>query len=79
VDPLLSDRHGLLAGIEDWAAWLRRSEDRATLERLRLYTRTGRPLGNDAFVERVEAATHRRLKPQPHGRPRRPPKEAENG
>jgi len=71
VDPLLSDHRGLLAGIEDWSDWLATGADRETTERLRLYTRTGRPLGADEFVERVEARAKRELKPKPHGRPRK--------
>jgi putative transposase len=79
VDPLLSDRRGLLAGIDDWSTWLRATEDRELLERLRLHTRTGRPLGTDVFIRRIESATRRRLRPLPHGRPRSRPEEAENG
>ena len=71
IDPLLSDRHGLLADIEHWSEWLRTGEEREAVERLRLNTRTGRPLGADSFVERVEAMTCRALRPKPHGRPRK--------
>ncbi len=34
------------------------------VDSIRLHTRTGRPLGSDSFVERIEAATGRTLKPR---------------
>ncbi|MDZ7749721.1 MAG: transposase [Halofilum sp. (in: g-proteobacteria)] len=37
-------------------------------EILRLHTRTGRPLGSDEFVEQIEAATGRVLRPKRRGR-----------
>jgi len=75
VDPLLSDRQGLLGSIDDWTDWLRTGAEDETLDRLRLYTRTGRPLGAPEFIERVERLTKRVLDPRPRGRPRK----AENG
>jgi putative transposase len=80
VDPLLSDRQGLLSGIENWTEWLRADDEREPVERLRLYTRTGRPLGSEGFAARLEAETGRVLKAKPHGRPSRTRREsAENG
>lgn len=70
VDRLLSDRRGYLSGIEDWSAWLRAGMDHESQEQLRLYTRTGRPLGESGFAEQVERLTRRILRPRPHGRPR---------
>ena len=40
-------------------------------ERIRLRTQTGRPLGSDSFVGKLEAALGRRLRPLPVGRPRK--------
>ncbi len=37
-------------------------------EPIRLHTRTGRPLGDTAFLGRIEAVTGRRLRPQRRGR-----------
>jgi len=71
VDALLSDRLGLLSGIENWADWLRGGDDTERLARLRLYTRTGRPLGAEAFIDQVESLTRRELRPRPRGRPHR--------
>jgi hypothetical protein len=36
-------------------------------ERIRLATRTGRPLGNEEFVRLLEALTGRALRPQKRG------------
>lgn len=36
-------------------------------EAIRLHTRTGRPLGTEGFVERIEAAVGRRLRPKKRG------------
>jgi putative transposase len=69
-DALLSDPTGLLAraGIEDWSAWLAEREDSLTVELLLLKTRTGRPLGDESFIERLEKLTRRTLRPQKAGR-----------
>jgi len=75
VDPLLSDQQGLLGSVDDWTDWLRAGTEDETLARLRLYTRTGRPLGAAEFVERLEHQVGRALDPKPRGRPRK----AENG
>lgn len=39
--------------------------------RLRVRTRTGRPLGSDAFLSKLETLLGRRLRPLPVGRPRK--------
>ena len=41
-----------------------------TLESLRLHTRTGRPLGSDRFLSKVETLVGRRVRATPMGRPR---------
>jgi hypothetical protein len=41
------------------------------LKRLRLRTRTGRPAGDAAFVERLEDLSGRFLAPRKGGRPRK--------
>jgi putative transposase len=79
VDRLLSDRRGFLSGIDDWSEWLRTGQEVENENRLRLFTRTGRPLGDIGFAERVERLTRRQLKPKPHGRPRKALLEQENG
>jgi putative transposase len=71
VDPLLSDRRGLLSSIENWAEWLRADDPRGLLEQLRLSTRTGRPIGSITFTEAIEQRLGRNLRPRQRGRPRR--------
>jgi putative transposase len=74
------DESGLLeaaTGLEDytkgrWRETLRSGvDDEALGERIRLATMTGRPFGSAEFTEELELALHRRLRPQPAGRPRK--------
>jgi putative transposase len=56
----------------EWKSCLRRREDAEQVSGVRLRTRTGRPLGADAFISKVERLAGRRLRPLPIGRPRKP-------
>lgn len=58
----------LLRRCPDWAALLREKDDPAILEDLRRHARTGRPLGDDAFVARLEKRLGRPLRPGKRGR-----------
>jgi putative transposase len=58
----------LLAGI-DWREALRQGQDAKELAEIRTCTSTGRPLGSDSFISKVEKAVGRRLRPLPPGRP----------
>ena len=40
---------------------------RSQLERLRLNTNTGRPLGGDSFLKKLESFLGRRVRPRPLG------------
>ncbi|UCF10938.1 MAG: transposase [Candidatus Bipolaricaulota bacterium] len=64
-DPL-AVRSSLLADVSDWAEFLAEEED--GLGDIRLHTRTGRPLGGDDFLDRVEHALGRRGRPRTRGR-----------
>jgi len=66
-DPL-AFHYPLLARISDWAASLARDPQEMSL--LRRHSRTGRPLGEPAFVELAERLTGRALR---KGRPGRKP------
>ena len=56
-----------------WRETLRSGvDDEALGERIRLATMTGRPFGSAEFTEELELATHRRLRPRPAGRPKKP-------
>jgi putative transposase len=65
VDPLLSI-------VEDWRAFLSVPVPSSEAETLRRHERTGRPLGSEAFVTKLEGEVGRRLHPQKGGRPRKP-------
>ena len=67
----LTDVAALGALVPDWAAFLAQGLDDATLEAIRKGERTGRPLGDADFVNRLESATGRplaRRKPGPKPR-----------
>ena len=82
ADPLLAPAPPL-ADYGPWAAYLHAGLhaglhgglhgglDEDLLDRLRMNSRTGRPLGSDAFVEELERETGRILKPKGHGRPKK--------
>jgi len=55
----------------------REREDILTVELLRGRTRTGRPLGDDSFIDRLESLTHRIPRPRKAGRPRKNRRQAE--
>jgi len=52
-----------------WRKAIIRPEDNALVTRLRLNTHTGRPLGSDSFLSRLEKRLGRRVRPLPVGRP----------
>lgn len=56
---------------QTWKEWLVEPDDEEAIGRLRAITRTGRPLGSDSFVGRLESLLGRRLRPLPHGRPKK--------
>lgn len=54
----------------DWAATLEAiAGDRELAGRIRANTHTGRPLGSDSFLSKVEVLLGRRVRPLPEGRP----------
>lgn len=61
--------------VTDWAQFLAAGLDENALEALRRGERTGRPLGTQEFIERLEAATGRDLAPRKPG----PKPKATNG
>ncbi len=56
---------------ERWQKILVEKEDAGAVEQLRSKTSTGRPLGSDSFISKLEARFGRRLRPLPPGRPRK--------
>ncbi len=63
----------LLERYPDWPAYLGAATQETTLETLRGHGRTGRPLGSETFVARLETMLGRRLGPGRPGRPRKAP------
>jgi putative transposase len=60
---------------EAWRRELAEGLTEQEVARIRLRTHTGRPLGSDAFLSRLEAVLGRRVRPLPTGRPRKHAKE----
>jgi putative transposase len=60
-----------LSGAGDWRDSLGEAGDAEAVGKLRRWTMTGRPLGGDRFVRKLEAALGRRLRALPIGRPRK--------
>lgn len=71
VDPILTRNREIEEAVGDWSHWLAREEDKATLTGIRQQTRTGRPLGDAPFIDRLERGLERILRPRPGGRPRK--------
>lgn len=59
----------LLAMVNDWRSFLNSALAEEDLRDLRAHGRTGRPLGSETFLERLESLVGRILKPQKGGRP----------
>lgn len=57
----------LLAMIADWNAFLQSAVPEEELKQIRRHGRTGRPLGNETFLGRLEGLVGRVLKPQKRG------------
>ena len=55
----------------DWKKVLQKNLERLDLNRLRVYCRTGRPLGGDKFISKIEVMLGRRLRALPVGRPKK--------
>ena len=60
-DILLSDDL-MISKINDWSSYLRESERESDKELFRLHARTGRPLGDEKFLNDLEKTTGRILK-----------------
>ena len=61
----------MLERVANWREYLAQELSAAELRALRRHNRTGRPLGDDGFITRLEQTTGRRLGPQKPG-PRGP-------
>jgi len=68
-DPLLSRDCHLEGDIKDWRAYLKERDDNRLIEGIRKNSLTGRPCGEDAFIQKIEKMLGRNLKAQKRGRP----------
>lgn len=67
-DDVLVEVGPMLSRVSDWGAYLAGPGDEDIGARLSRHARTGRPLGDARFVERLERITGRVLTPRPSGR-----------
>ncbi len=65
-DPILAPDFPPPGEIDDWAAWLE-IVNTEQVAALRHRTKTGRPLGSEAFVDRLERLLDRALRPKKRG------------
>jgi len=65
-DELLSDFY-LMSEIPDWVSYLREETKESDKKLFRSHARTGRPLGNEEFIDRLEKLTGRNLKKEKPG------------
>jgi putative transposase len=70
-DGIVSKGCYLLEEISDWRRYLQEEEDGNLVNEIRKCSLTGRPCGDEAFIEMLEQRFSRRLKPLPQGRPRK--------
>jgi hypothetical protein len=68
ADPLVRRPERLLAYVPDFAELLRLPQDREALDLIRRHEWTGRPLGDEVSLERLERRLHRGLAPGKAGR-----------
>lgn len=66
-DPILSPSD-LLSGIEEWSSFLKEELDEADLDLIRDHESSGRPLGDERFIKKIETITGRVLRPRKRGR-----------
>jgi putative transposase len=69
-DPLVKVG-GLNKMVDDWPRFFKESLDVLAIEKLRLHETTGRPLGSEKFVEKMEKILNKALKPKKAGRPKK--------
>ncbi len=66
-DELLTDFH-LMLSIPDWASYLSKETSDVEKKLLRSHAKTGRPLGDDKFIDELEKITGRCLRKRKPGR-----------
>jgi putative transposase len=59
-DVLISGRESVLK-IDDWNAYLKEKDDHQDIEQIESHEKTGRPLGSDDFLKKLEETTGRKI------------------
>ena len=70
-DHVLSGDCYLTEQIQDWFLYLEARGDDVMVNTIRSNSKTGRPCGDDGFIQTIEGIVARRLKAMPRGRPRK--------
>jgi putative transposase len=70
-DNLLSERWPSGDLLDQWSDLLLGADEQKELDTIRLSTRTGRPLGDETFIEQVERIIKRTIRSRRRGRPRK--------
>ena len=70
-DPVLANDCYLEKEIKDWKAYLMENDDKILIDNIRTNTKTGRPCGDEIFIQNIEKLLSRRLNALPKGRPKR--------
>ncbi len=71
TDEVLSHDCHLENEIKDWQVYLEEKEDKALIANIRKNSMTGRPCGEESFIETLEGIVGRRLRALPWGRPKK--------
>jgi len=69
-DKILTDFY-LTSQIKDWSSYLREKESEEDIDKFRKHENTGRPLGDDGFITKLEKITGRTLRKKKPGRPKK--------
>ncbi|MFA5119180.1 MAG: transposase [Candidatus Omnitrophota bacterium] len=72
-DPLL-DNNFVIEDIKDWKSFLSHGDESSIMSLMKSHANTGRPLGDDTFIKKLEKLTGKHLKKQKPG-----PKKEEGG
>ena len=57
--------------VDDWSDYLSEKEKEKVIKDIRMHTLNGRPLGNSAFIAKLEDLYGKRFKALPRGRPKK--------
>lgn len=70
-EPILNGDCYLKKEIKDWLVFLKEKDSNQLIEDIRKNSLTGRPCGNDTFIQSIEGILGRKLKAMTRGRPQK--------